>query len=175
MSVGTVFNTARLLGDGTKRTRMAGSAWNNFLQWMKNTGKYGVTGSLDELPKGELGKALALRFVPDAIGGSIVGATTPGDLGDKVIAGTTDALAGAIGGIGLAGATRAKGALNIGADIVGSMGGAYGSMPVSEQLLRMKDSLSGGEGLSPYEKMNDQYRKDIENALLTKLGFGPMY
>ena len=81
MSVGTVFNTARLLGDGTKKTRMAGSAWKNFVQWMKNTGKYGVTGSLDELPKGELGKALALRFVPDAIGGTIVGATTPGDLG----------------------------------------------------------------------------------------------
>ena len=175
MSVGTLAKIATTGYNAGNKTRMAGSAWKNFVQWMKNTGKYGVTGSLDKLPNSELAKALAIRFVPDAVGGAIVGATTPGDLGDKIIAGTSDALAGAIGGIGLAGATRSKGALNIGADIVGSMGGAYASMPVSEQLLRMKDSMSGGEGLSPYEKMNDQYRKDIENALLTKLGFGPIY
>jgi hypothetical protein len=175
MSVGTVFNSARLLGDGTKKSRMAGTAWAQFLQWLKNSAKYGVTGSLDHLSNTEKAQALALRFVPDAIGGTIVGATTPGDLGDKFIAGTTDALAGAIGGVGLAGATRAKGALGIAADMAGSYGGAFASMPAANQMLRMKDSLSGGEGKSPYEKMDDQYRKDIENALLTKLGFGPMY
>ena len=55
------------------------------------------------------------------------------------------------------------------------MGGAYGSMPVADQLLRMKDSMSGGSGQSPYDKLSEQRTKEIENALLTRLGFGPMY
>jgi len=171
MAIGTA---ARLLGAaGTtgKKSRMAG----DFLQWLKNSVKFGVTGTTDKLNNAELAKALGIRLVPDAIGGTMVGLSTPGDIGDKVIAGTTDALAGAIGGIGLGGATRMKGNLGIAADIVGSMGGAYGSMPVADQLLRMKDSMSGGSGQSPYDKLSDQRTKEIENALLTRLGFGPMY
>ncbi len=170
MSIGTA---ARILTDG--KTRMAGSTWQKFLQWAKNTAQYGATGSLGTMDNKELAKALALRFVPDAVGGTIVGATTPGDLGDKIIAGTTDALGGAIGGIGLSGATRLKGSLNIAADMAGSLAGAYGSMPVSEQLLRMKDSMGGGKGQSPYEKLSEENRIAIEQALLTRLGFGPMY
>ncbi len=170
MSIGTA---ARILTDG--KTRMAGSTWQKFLQWAKNTAQYGATGSLGTMDNKELAKALALRFVPDAVGGTIVGATTPGDLGDKIIAGTTDALGGAIGGIGLSGATRLKGSLNIAADMAGSLAGAYGSMPVSEQLLKMKDSMSGGKGQSPYEKLSEENRIAIEQALLTRLGFGPMY
>ena len=170
MSIGTA---ARILTDG--KTRMAGSAWQKFLQWAKNTAQYGATGSLGAMDNKELAKALALRFVPDAVGGTIVGVTTPGDLGDKILAGTTDAPGGAIGGIGLSGATRLKGNLNIAAVMAGSLAGAYGSMPVSEQLLRMKDSMSGGKGQSPYEKLSEENRIAIEQALLTRLGFGPMY
>ena len=167
-------NAARLLtaaGTTGKKSRMAG----DFLQWLKNSIKFGVTGSTGKLGNKELAKALGIRFVPDAIGGTMVGITTPGDLGDKVIAGTTDALAGAIGGVGLSGASRLKGTLGVGADIAGSMAGAYGSMPIADQLLRMKDSMSGGSGQSPYDKLNEQRTKEIENALLTRLGFGPMY
>ena len=151
------------------------TAWENFLRWAKNTAQFGATGSLKPMDNKELAKALALRFVPDAVGGTIVGATTPGDFGDKLIAGTTDALGGAIGGIGLSGATRLKGNLNIATDMAGSLAGAYGSMPVSEQLLKMKDSLSGGKGQSPYEKLSEENRIAIEQALLTRLGFGPTY
>lgn len=171
MSLGTATRLLTGAGQTSRKSRMAG----DFLNWLKNSVKFGVTGSTDHLGKKELAKALGIRFVPDAIGGAIVGATTPGDLGDKVIAGTTDALAGAIGGVGLSGATRLKGTLGIAADIAGSMGGAYGSMPVADQLLRMKDSMSGGSGQSPYEKLNEQRTKEIENALLTRLGFGPTY
>lgn len=171
MSIGAITKAATVAG----KNRMAGSAWQKFLQWAKNTAQFGATGSLGAMDNKELTKALALRFVPDAIGGTIVGATTPGDLGDKIIAGTTDALGGAIGGIGLSGATRLKGNLGIAADMAGSLTGAYGSMPVSEQLLRMKDSMSGGKGQSPYEKLNEENRIAIEQALLTRLGFGPTY
>ena len=169
MTIGTA---TKLLGaaGSTGKSRMAG----DFLNWLKNTIKFGATGGTDVHGR-KLAEALALRFVPDAIGGTMVGMSTPGDLGDKLIAGGTDALAGAIGGVGLAGVTRAKGTLGLAADIAGSLGGAYGSMPVAEQALRMKDSMTGGEGLSPYDKLSEENRKAIEQALLTKLGFGPMY
>ena len=55
------------------------------------------------------------------------------------------------------------------------MAGAYAGMPISDQILRMKDSMQGGQGLSPYEKLDAQRRAEIEQALLTKLGFGPLY
>ena len=170
MSIGTA---ARLLTDG--KSRMAGSAWQKFLQWAKNTAQFGATGELKGLKNKELAKALAMRLVPDAVGGTIVGATTPGDLGDKILAGTTDALGGAIGGIGLSGMARRPGNLGVAIDMAGSLAGAYGSMPVSEQLLRMKDSMGGGKGQSPYEKLNEENRIAIEQALLTRLGFGPTY
>lgn len=171
MSIGTATRLIGAAGKTGKKSRMAG----DFLQWLKNSIKFGVTGSTDTLSNAELAKALGFRFIPDAVGGTMVGLSTPGDLGDKVIAGTTDALAGAMGGVGLTGTTRLKGNLGIAADIAGSYGGAYGSMPVADQLLRMKDSMSGGSGQSPYDKLSEQRTKEIENALLTRLGFGPMY
>ena len=160
------------------KSRMAGDGLKRLLQFLKNSAKFGITGStksIDEIGRTELAKQAAARFLPDAIGGAVVGAATPGDLGDKFIAGTTDALAGAIGGVGLSGVTRAKGVLGLGLDMGGSMAGAYAGMPVADQLLRMKDSLQGGKGLSPYEKLDEERRREIEQALLTKLGFGPLY
>ena len=158
--------------DAANKKRAAGQ---RLLEFLKNSAKFGVTGTTDEIGKTELAKQLAIRLAPDAIGGAFVGMSTPGDLGDKIIAGTTDALAGAVGGIGLSGITRRPGVLGLGLDMAGSMGGAYASMPVSDQILRMKDSLQGGKGLSPYEKLDEERRREIEQALLTKLGFGPLY
>ena len=63
----------------------------------------------------------------------------------------------------------------IATDLAGSYGGAMTTMPISDQILRMKDSMQGGQGLSPYEKLDAQRRAEIEQALLTKLGFGPLY
>ena len=158
-----------------KNSRMAGDNLQKILKFLKNSAKFGITGSTDTISRSELAKQAAARFVPDVIGGAIVGATTPGDIGDKLIAGTTDALAGAIGGVGLSGIARRPGMLGLGLDMGGSMAGAYAGMPISDQILRMKDSMQGGQGLSPYEKLDAQRRAEIEQALLTKLGFGPLY
>ena len=157
------------------KTRMAGDNLQKILKFLKNSAKFGITGSTETIGRSELAKQAAARFVPDVIGGAIVGATTPGDIGDKLIAGTTDALAGAIGGVGLSGIARRPGMLGLGLDMGGSMAGAYAGMPISDQILRMKDSMQGGQGLSPYEKLDAQRRAEIEQALLTKLGFGPLY
>ena len=175
MTTGSALSLLTKAGNAGSKSRMAGNAWNAFLQWLKNSARVGALGDAQLGNKADVAKALALRFTPDVLGGTIVGATTPGDLNDKLIAGTTDALAGAIGGVGLSGGLRLKGSLGIAADMAGSMGGAYASMPISEQLLRTKDSLTGGSGMSPYEKLSEQRKKQIENDLLTRLGFGPMY
>lgn len=151
--------------------RKAGSG--GFKEWLLNAIKYGATGN--ENAKGmELAAGLGIRLVPDAIGGVMVGANTPGDLGDKIIAGGTDALLGSIGGVGLSGGLRGitgKSQLaSIATDMIGSYGGFTAAMPISDGILRAKDKLQGGEGLSPYEKLDDQRKKDIEMNLLAQLG-----
>ena len=89
---------------------------------------------------GGLGKKdLALRLAPDALGGLMVGAMTPGDLGDKIIAGATDASFGAVGGLaagGLAKRMKAGELVQTMADLGGSYGGAYGGMFAGDALLR---------------------------------------
>ena len=144
-----------------------------FLKWLKNTLTYGISGKINP-KKGELATALGFRVVPDAIGGVMIGASTPGDLGDKIIAGTTDTAFGVLGGVGLSGAarplTRGSQLGSITTDLIGSYAGFNAAMPVSESLLKAKDKLQGGEGLSPYEKLDDQRRKEIELDLLNRLG-----
>ena len=50
---------------------------------------------------GEMGAGqIAGRLAPDAIFGGMAAMQTPGDLGDKLIAGTSTAVGGAVGGIG---------------------------------------------------------------------------
>ena len=44
---------------------------------------------------------IALRLGPDAMFGVMEGAMTPGDLGDKIIAGSGSAIGGAMGGLAL--------------------------------------------------------------------------
>ena len=84
---------------------MAGK-YQKLLNWLKDAAKYGVAGTTDLKNKGEFLNATAVRLGMDAVGGTMVGITHPGDLGDKVIAGTAEALGGALGGIATAGALR---------------------------------------------------------------------
>ena len=44
---------------------------------------------------------IAMRLAPDAMFGVLEGTMTPGDLGDKVIAGAGSALGGGLGGLAL--------------------------------------------------------------------------
>ena len=117
---------------------------------------------------------LAYRLAPDVAFGVMGAVQNPGDLGDKLIAGTTQALGGGLGGI-VAGrgaraigmGERAAGMVDMGASIAGDMVG----MGVGDNLMRIK-----GGGLTPYEKQaaaaDDAYRKQIEQELLAKYGMG---
>ena len=118
---------------------------------------------------------LLFRLAPDAVFGVMGGAMTPGDLGDKVIAGGTQFLGGGLTGIAAGRGARALGMSQRAADMadmVGSVGGDFLGMAVGDQVLRVK-----GGGMTPMEQqMMEQdalYRAQLEQEFLQKYGFNP--
>lgn len=118
---------------------------------------------------------LLFRLAPDAVFGVMGGAMTPGDLGDKVIAGGTQFLGGGLTGI--AAGRIARGPLQMSqraadmADMVGSVGGDFLGMAVGDQILKAK-----GGGMTPMEQqMLEQdalYRAQLEQEFMQKYGMG---
>ena len=116
------------------------------------------------------------RLAPDALFGVMEGAMTPGDLGDKIIAGSGAAIGGAAGGLALGklgGNTPAGFLLDMG----GSIGGDMIGRMASDQVLRGKDAISGGKGRTPYEKMSDKQMEELIQSgklqALAELGLLP--
>ena len=122
-------------------------------------------------------KNLAENFGLDAVFGGLAAAQTPGDLGDKLIAGTTVGLSGGLGGmIGTTGYGKLfnKGKMPEGltrqmTEVGGALLGDTVGMSVSDNLQRMK-----GGGLTAWEREAQQsdelYRKQLEQELLAKYG-----
>ena len=120
------------------------------------------------------------RLAPDALFGGFAAVTTPGDLGDKAIAGSTQFLGGGLGGLATG---RAIGKLGGGetaqmiGDFAGSFGGDYAGMAAGDAIQRGKDKLMGGEGLTAWERMGaeqqEQYAKELEQQILAKYGLIP--
>jgi hypothetical protein len=111
-----------------------------------------------------------MRVAPDAIFGTIAGAMTPGDFGDKLIAGTTATAGGALGGLALRGAVGgvAPGLMkntvaDITSEMVGGIGGDIAAQGVADGLLRVK-----GGGTTPYEKMAAQEQRALEQRILSQ-------
>jgi hypothetical protein len=109
-----------------------------------------------------------MRVAPDAIFGTIAGAMTPGDLGDKMIAGTAATAGGALGGLALRGAVGgvAPGIMkntvaDISSEMVGGIGGDMLAQGVADNILRVK-----GGGSTPYEKMAADQQRELEQQIL---------
>ena len=113
-----------------------------------------------DMTKGQI----ATRLAPDVAFGVLGGAMTPGDLGDKLIAGGTQAIGGGIGGLAVG---RGLGKIGAGetvqtiGDFVGSYGGDFAGMAVGDNMMRGKDLLLGGSGQTPYEKMSEEQQKQL--------------
>ena len=138
--------------------RMASSIFNG----LKKAGKY-VKGNMT-------GGELVGRLIPDAGFAALQGVMTPGDIGDKVIAGTTDFAASA--GLGLVAARPFQGMPNVAphVDMLGSTVGAFAVGPAaSDALQRGKDKMMGGQGLSAYEKANVQYEEQMRQQIISEL------
>ena len=160
----TGFRAASGASEAAKKTRMAGK----FLEWLKNSARYGV-GLADDV-ESNIPAMMALRFGPDVFFGTMAGMQTPGDLGDKLIAGITDTAASSLGGVALTGITRRKGTMGAVTDMIGSTAGMYAGFPITDTLMRTKDSLSGGTGQTPYEKLDEKRRREIEQNILAQYG-----
>ena len=117
---------------------------------------------------------LAVNFGFDAGFGVLQGINTPGDLGDKIIAGTTAGVGGALGGIGAVG-MLGKHKNNTALRMLGEFGGGYaGDMAgqvVGDTMLRAK-----GGGTTPWEKVqqsaDQEYRQQLEQQILAQYGIG---
>lgn len=94
--------------------------------------------------------------------GGLYGAMTPGDLGDKLIAGTTSALGGFGGSLGLrAGLGVRSGIPVMLTEGIGGVGGDFAAQPIADALLRMK-----GGGTTPWEKLQAEERALLERQIL---------
>lgn len=115
-----------------------------------------VFGNMD---KGQI----AMRLAPDLMFGGVAMATTPGDLGDRLIAGGTQAIGGGLGGLALGRAAGRFGdtAATI-ADMAGSIGGDVVGMQTGDAIMRGKDKLMGGEGQTPFERMGAEQQAQLE-------------
>ena len=110
-----------------------------------------------------------LRFGPDT-GFAIMNAVqTPGDLTDKLIAGTTDFVGSAGTGLALAAPFKNHQGVATMMDMGGSYAGMFGGMAVSEAMQRGKDKMMGGQGLSAYERANAQYEEQFRQQIMQEL------
>jgi hypothetical protein len=120
---------------------------------------------------------MALRVVPDIGFGVLAATQTPGDLGDKLIAGGTQALGGVTGGLlgGKLGGSNQI--LSNMLDMGGSVAGDFAGMAVGDNAQRVKDRMMGGEGLTAWERMGAQeqaqYAQQLEQQILSQYGLIP--
>ena len=91
-------------------------------------------------------------------------AYTPGDLGDKLIAGTASTLGGAAGGLAL-GKLGGPGIVGVGLDMAGSIGGDLIASRVGEEVMKGKSYRQGEGYMNPYEKLGQEQQQQLAAAI----------
>ena len=133
--------------------------------------------ALKSLFAGQSNAEIALRLAPDIGFGVLEGVLTPGDLGDKIIAGSTSGLGGATGGLLLGKLGGKNPMLTQALDMAGSIGGDFAGRAGGDLIMRGKDKLMGGEGQNPYERLNaeqqQQFAESVRAQLLSEMGLLP--
>ena len=137
----------------SKVGRFAGPALGKIAKFISPKNLLTVTDKATGAVRGMNPMEIAYRLGPDAGFAVLNAVQTPGDLGDKLAVGGTQFLLET--GLGLSAGKLAKNQQLSGLlDMGGSVVGGYSSMPVSDAILRTKDAMTGGQGLTPYEKMS---------------------
>jgi len=121
--------------------------------------------ALQYLTKGIGPGEMAARLSMDALGGLMAAAYTPGDLGDKLIAGTASTLGGAAGGLALGKLGAGNPLLGTALDFAGSIGGDMAASVLGEQVMKGKSALQGEGFRSPYQKLSDEQQKQLAEAI----------
>ena len=111
-----------------------------------------------------------MRVAPDALFGVMAGAMTPGDIGDKLIAGTTATAGGALGGLagrGVIGGINPKlmsnPIMDISTEMIGGISGDMAAQGVADGIMRVK-----GGGMTPYERLAAEQQKELEQDILKR-------
>ena len=132
---------------------------------------------LKSLFAGQSPGEIALRLAPDVGFGVLEAAMTPGDITDKLIAGSGSALGGVSGGLLLGKLGGNNAMLTQALDMAGSIGGDFAGRAGAEVLMKAKDKVMGGKGQTPYERMSEeqskQFAEQIRSQLLAELGLLP--
>ena len=92
-------------------------------------------------------------------------AYTPGDLGDKLIAGSAATVGGAAGGLALGKLGGKNQLASVGLDMAGSIGGDLLLSRVGEEVMKGKSYVQGEGYMSPYEKLNASQQQDLATAI----------
>jgi hypothetical protein len=121
--------------------------------------------ALGNLVKGISKEELAVRLGTDALGGLMAAAYTPGDLGDKLIAGGAATLGGAAGGLALGKLGGKNQLVGVGLDMAGSIGGDMLASRVGEEVMKGKSYLQGEGYMSPYEKLGAEQQQALAAAI----------
>ena len=117
------------------------------------------------LTKGIGPTEMTARLSMDALGGLMAAAYTPGDLGDKLIAGTASTIGGAAGGLALGKLGAGNPMLGTALDFAGSIGGDMAASVLGEQVMKGKSALQGEGFRSPYQKLSDEQQKQLAEAI----------
>ena len=125
--------------------------------------------ALKFLFKGQSKGELALRLAPDIMFGGLEAAMTPGDLGDKIIAGTGSAVGATTGGLLLGKLGRGNLLATQALDLAGSLSGDFAGRAGADAVLKGKDLVMGGKGQTPYERLSEQQQVDLRKAIKTQV------
>ena len=114
-------------------------------------------------PAQKVSQQLLGRLAPDAIFGGMAAMQTPGDIGDKLIAGGTQFIGGGLGGGLVTGVTGGR--LGTFGELAGGFGGDFAGMAIGDTLQRGKDKIMGGEGRTAYERMSDKQQQEFADQI----------
>jgi len=120
----------------------------------------------------ELLTDIIANFGIDAAFGVMQGVMTPGDLREKLIAGTSTAVGGGIGGLGLSSALPGKLKTNMlvrqPVEFVGGFAGDFAGQAVGDYAQR----ITSPDGKTAYERLAEEERRKVEQQTLATLGLG---
>ena len=117
------------------------------------------------LLKGVPREEMFVRLGTDALGGLMAAAYTPGDLGDKLIAGSAATIGGAAGGLALGKLGGKNQLAAVGLDMAGSIGGDMLLSRMGEEIMKGKSYMQGEGYMSPYEKLGAEQQQALAAAI----------
>ena len=153
-----------MIGSLTKLTRFAGDAGKKVLPALRETMRMS--------PDSKLIEDIAANFGIDAAFGVLQGVMTPGDLREKLIAGTSATIGGGLGGLTAASVLpkgmKQKQIFRQPVEIAGGFTGDMLGQMVGDQAQR----LTSSDGKTAYERLADEQRRQVEQQALAAYGIG---